>query len=325
MSSKQHIARGYSSSDYQTINAQLLLAKSLPEPDPKADKDGCGSVLIIAGSPELMGACILSGIGALRAGAGRLRIATVETIAPFIGMSLLEARVFSLPQTANGGISPDEKTCELLCELASKMDCVLFGTGLSDEFAVKQILSKLLENLKQGTLVLDAAALNVLSKLKSTQHSPDLSVILTPHHNEMASLLECEPDVIANDPIKAVKQAVQRYQATVALKGHETFITGPDGIIYRNTAGNVGLATSGSGDTLAGVIAGLASTGAKADIATIWGVHVHATAGDRLADQFHQTGFLARELLDEIPHAIQHFKNKNKKETYLHKSNNDDK
>jgi NAD(P)H-hydrate repair Nnr-like enzyme with NAD(P)H-hydrate dehydratase domain len=87
----------------------------------------------------------------------------------------------------------------------------------------------------------------------------------------------------------------------IALKGRETFIAAPTGKTYSNRAGNVGLATSGSGDTLSGIIAGLAARGAEPLQAAVWGVYLHARAGDRLARRMGRLGFLARELLAEIP------------------------
>lgn len=92
-----------------------------------------------------------------------------------------------------------------------------------------------------------------------------------------------------------------RLDAVVALKGPETFIAAPDGTTYRNTAGNLGLGTSGSGDTLSGVIAGLAARGADPLQAAVWGVFVHARAGELLARRIAPLGFLARELLAEVP------------------------
>ncbi|HEX8853166.1 MAG TPA: ADP/ATP-dependent (S)-NAD(P)H-hydrate dehydratase, partial [Pyrinomonadaceae bacterium] len=106
---------------------------------------------------------------------------------------------------------------------------------------------------------------------------------------------------VERDRTGALRAAVARFQAVVILKGRETLISAPDSPIYRNRAGNVGLATSGSGDTLSGIVAGLAARGARPLAAAVWGVHLHARAGDRLARRMGRLGFLARELLAEIP------------------------
>ncbi|MCA1628572.1 MAG: NAD(P)H-hydrate dehydratase, partial [Acidobacteria bacterium] len=126
-------------------------------------------------------------------------------------------------------------------------------------------------------------------------------VVLTPHANEMSRLLHLDKSEIAADPQATLRQAVATFAAVVVLKGRETLIAAPHSKIYCNRAGNVGLATSGSGDTLAGLIAGLAARGAAPLQAAVWGVHLHALAGDKLARKVGQLGYLARELLAEIP------------------------
>ncbi|HVE89890.1 MAG TPA: NAD(P)H-hydrate dehydratase, partial [Burkholderiaceae bacterium] len=106
---------------------------------------------------------------------------------------------------------------------------------------------------------------------------------------------------ICAQPVHAVLDAARRWNAVVALKGATTFIAAPDGSLWRHTGGNVGLAISGSGDVLAGVIAGLASRGASAEQAAIWGVALHARAGERLAERSGPLGYLARDLSAEVP------------------------
>jgi ADP-dependent NAD(P)H-hydrate dehydratase len=125
--------------------------------------------------------------------------------------------------------------------------------------------------------------------------------VVTPHAGEMASCLKAEKTEVAGDPAATARRAAELFRCVVALKGAETVIALPDGECYRNRAGNVGLATSGSGDTLGGIVAGLAARGAAPVQAAVWGVHLHARAGDRLARRIGPLGFLARELLDEIP------------------------
>jgi NAD(P)H-hydrate repair Nnr-like enzyme with NAD(P)H-hydrate dehydratase domain len=117
----------------------------------------------------------------------------------------------------------------------------------------------------------------------------------------MASLWGVSRDEVLAAKEKIACEVAAKLGAVVALKGAETIIVAPDGEIYRNTAGNLGLGTSGSGDTLSGVIAGLAARGADALQAAVWGVHVHARAGEVLARRIAPLGYLARELLHEIP------------------------
>ncbi|HYY43217.1 MAG TPA: ADP/ATP-dependent (S)-NAD(P)H-hydrate dehydratase, partial [Pyrinomonadaceae bacterium] len=126
-------------------------------------------------------------------------------------------------------------------------------------------------------------------------------VVLTPHAEEMGELLNISKAAVARDRRGALQQAVARFHAVVVLKGRETLIAAPGSQVYCNRAGNVGLATSGSGDTLAGLIAGLAARGAAPLQAAVWGVYLHARAGERLAKQRGPLGYLARELAGEVP------------------------
>jgi ADP-dependent NAD(P)H-hydrate dehydratase len=125
--------------------------------------------------------------------------------------------------------------------------------------------------------------------------------VVTPHAGEMAGMRGIEKAAVTREPATRAREASDDLRAVVALKGRETFIAAPNDKTYCNRAGNVGLATSGSGDTLSGIIAGLAARGAEPVQAAVWGVYLHARAGDRLSKRMGRLGFLARELLAEIP------------------------
>ena len=154
---------------------------------------------------------------------------------------------------------------------------------------------------QKPTLVLDAAPLACLGDAPELLHSLGGNVIVTPHAGEMAAILGRDKADIKADPLGAAFEAASKLQAVVAMKGSETYIAAPDGRVYLNRYGCIGLATSGSGDTLAGIIAGLAARGADPVQATVVGVYLHARAGDVLARRVGPLGFLARELLAEIP------------------------
>jgi ADP-dependent NAD(P)H-hydrate dehydratase len=125
--------------------------------------------------------------------------------------------------------------------------------------------------------------------------------VITPHAGEMAGLMSMDQSVVEAKPARIASQAASELSAVVALKGAITFVATPDGKTSVCREGNVGLATSGSGDVLAGIIAGLLARGAPAFAATCWGVYLHAVAGDHLSKTIGPLGFLARELLAEIP------------------------
>jgi NAD(P)H-hydrate repair Nnr-like enzyme with NAD(P)H-hydrate dehydratase domain len=121
-------------------------------------------------------------------------------------------------------------------------------------------------------------------------------VLITPHAGEMAHLSGGQKDDISAEPLRAAREAGRRWNAVVALKGPQTVIVKPGGGAWLHEGGNAGLATSGSGDTLAGAIAGLAARGASLEQACAWGVVLHARAGEQLAQRLGPLGYLAREL-----------------------------
>jgi hydroxyethylthiazole kinase-like uncharacterized protein yjeF len=245
------------------------------------------------------GAVILAATAALRAGAGKLRIATVKGIAPFVASAVPESRVFSLDETKGGAIS--SSAAEKIAEEAEKVQAVLIGPGMIDSRAVKRLMLSLLPRVERPAVVLDAEALSCFSEAPKFLNKVRCRMILTPHAEEMAGMTGESEEAIARDREETARRAAGKFRVVVVLKGRETLIASPDGELYMNRAGNVGLATSGSGDVLSGIIAGLAARGSDPLQAAAWGVYLHARAGDRLAERSGHLGFLARELLQEIP------------------------
>ena len=281
------------------ITPEMLRGMPLPDPGGDGDKETRGRVLVIAGSVEVPGAALLAGTAALRAGAGKLQIATCRSVAPHLGLAVPEARVIGLPETPAGGIAPE--AAEQLAEAAERCDAVLLGPGLMDPEATAALTAALVDRLEAPVLVIDAGALIGLGGARDALRRRAGRTILTPHAGEMASLHGMERDAVENDTLGTARQVAAQFQAVVALKGACTCIVSPAGEAWSYEDGNVGLATSGSGDTLAGVVAGLAARGADPVRATIWGVHLHGEAGNRLSRTRGPLGFLARELLAEVP------------------------
>ena len=277
----------------------LLKRWALPQPDDAGDKEERGRVLVVGGAPEMPGAVILAATAALRAGAGKLQIATCRSISQLVAAAVPEARVIALPETKDGAIA--SAAAGKIIEHANHAQAVLVGPGMIGESAIIPLLKKLLPNIKEATLVLDAGALACVPNDEHCLHSLHRRVVLTPHAGEMAKMLGMDKEDVTRDPLQIARRAARELRAVIALKGAETFIIEPGGKAYCNRTGNVGLATSGSGDTLSGIIAGLAARGAAPLQAAAWGVYLHGRAGDRLARRMGRLGFLARELLAEVP------------------------
>lgn len=283
----------------QLITERLLRRWPLASPPPDADKQARGDLLVLGGSREIPGAVLLAGEAALRAGAGRVRIATACEVAVAAATAFPEARVIGLPTTSAGELSgrglEDVKQEVAFCTAA------LLGPGMTEQRAAVAVLAHARRVKARGALVLDAAALRVLRGHSAFARGTLRAVIATPHAGEMAEIWGCKRAEVERAGIDLAREAARTLEVCVVLKGTETWVVAPDGRAFHNLAGNVGLATAGSGDCLAGLIAGLAARGADEVQAAVWGVYLHARAGESLRRKYGLLGYLARELSAEVP------------------------
>jgi hydroxyethylthiazole kinase-like uncharacterized protein yjeF len=291
------------------ITAATLREWALPEPSFDDDKEGRGHVLIVGGSREMPGAVMLAATAALRAGAGKLTMATAATVAPLVATAIPEARVIGLAETNGGGFTVE--AARRLGVLAGKTSALLVGPGMQDDAATAELVHALLPRFAGTPVILDAAAMgavraqgepHLLEEPKDMEHFRfGEAVLMTPHAGELSHLTRRDKQTICDAPLEAAREAARRWNAIVALKGATTVIATPDGRQWQHQGGNVGLAISGSGDTLAGIIAGLAARGATLEQAAAWGVALHASAGEQLSIRYGVLGYLAREISAEVP------------------------
>jgi len=279
------------------LTDEALRTRGLRQPDGDADKEGRGNVLVVAGSREVPGAAVLTATAALRAGAGRLTIATPGCVAMALGVAVPEARVIALPETAAGGLAPGG--IERLLPLVGRIDALVIGPGLMDEDATAAFTRALMDRFDIAT-VLDAYAMSAVTSDQPGRRD----VVLTPHAGEMAHLTGQAKETIVADAGTHARAASDAWHSGVVLKGATTWIAFPNEPDWVHREGDVGLATSGSGDTLAGLLGGLAARGVPLLDAALWAVRLHALAGERLAARLGRLGYLARELGNEVPAAM---------------------
>jgi len=260
------------------------------------DKETKGRILIVAGSRDVPGAALLAATAAMRAGAGKLRIATVESAATTLGMAMPEAMVCGLSQ-ADGGFAAS--AVDRIAEAAREVDAVVAGPGVKRSAMCKRMADVLLES--DCALALDVALLDALEPLHERALERRTMPILLPNAKELASLLDCKPEHVADDPIGCGIRAAQLYRSVVLVKGVTSHVVTPDGECWTYDGGAPGLGVSGSGDVLAGIVGGLLARGAEPLSALLWSVWLHGEAGARLARKVGPIGFLAREIADEIP------------------------
>lgn len=242
---------------------------------------------------------MLATLAALRAGAGKVQVATSRSAHRLVAPQLPEALLVDLPERNDG--EPSGRGLGALFGMAERADALCIGPGLLDRRAARRVLEALAAVAAGSIWVLDAAAIHALRGASRLLEQLGPRAILTPHAGEMAQLLGRERQDVEASAVRTARDFSRAHRCVLVLKGAETVIAGPSGDTYLNRRGNAGLATAGSGDVLAGIIAGCAARGASALSAALHGVHTHAVAGERLAARIGAAGYLAREVLDEVP------------------------
>jgi len=283
------------------ITEQLLRNWPLP-PLTGNGKKSRGDVWVVGGARGTPGAAMLAGIAALRVGAGRLTLAVAESVATAVAVAVPESGVAPLPETAGGSVR-GEVADELARRLAG-CDALLVGSGLDDPRHTAALIEALLPVVSDRTMVvLDAYALGVLPDVAHAADRWAGRLILTPNTEELERLLELAAGEL-DDPAEltaAVQHAAGRYGAIITC---QNVIADPAGSIWEAAPNCIGLGTSGSGDVLGGIVLGLLGRGTEPAQAACWATYLHLTAGHRLTDKIGTVGFLAGELLTELPGLI---------------------
>ena len=275
------------------LDAAALEAHPLP-PIRNDDKDSKGRILVIAGSRQVHGAALLCATAAMRAGAGKLRIATVESVALQLGLQMPEAMVIGLAEDEEGGFA--QAAVEGIARQAEGVDAIVAGPGVKSSNATAQIAEQLI--VCDAALALDVA---LLKALKPPAAARKTVPVLLPDGDELASMLDCNEEQIERDPIGCGLRAAEAYRSVVLVKGPPSHVVCPNGDVWTNEDGVPGLGVSGSGDVLAGIVGGLLARGAEPLNALLWGVWLHGQAGSALTKKVGPIGFLAREIANEIP------------------------
>ncbi len=265
-----------------------------------SNKGDYGRLLIVGGSQGMAGAVALSGMAALRSGAGLVKLATAAACQATVASFEPSAMTLPLPCDGEGRIASSAiKVLEPLVEEATVVAC---GPGLGRSEELKQLVGWLYQRVARP-MVCDADALFALAKEPELLKSAGGPRVLTPHPGEFSRLLGVERFATAERESLA-KQFAKRTGAVVLLKGHRTVIT--DGSrVALNTTGNPGMATGGTGDVLTGVIAALLGQGLGAFEAAQLGAYVHGLAGDLAAAELGEVSMIASDLVRFLPEAWQ--------------------
>lgn len=278
------------------VTPQLL--RTQPVPEPAGGKEGRGRVLIAGGSRATPGAVLLAAEAALRSGAGKLQVATAQSVAPGLGLAIPECMSVGLPESADGELHTSGS--DTIVELAGACDAVVLGPGIGTKSAAVALLSQVVPKL-DTPLVLDALGLAYVTENPEGLAHLGGRVILSPNPVELARTLGASEKTVEQDMAGHARELATRVHAVVVAGGVTSWVATPDGGLWRDEAGSPGLGVSGSGDVKAGLLGGLLARGAEPARAALWATHVHGRVGESLATRVGRTGFLARELLPGIP------------------------
>ncbi len=275
-----------------TVITNQMVFSALPPRSPESHKGSYGRLLAVCGCSAYRGAAALCVLGALRAGAGIVSLAAPETVIAGVAARILEATFLPLPEDAAAAR-------DLLTDAAHRATVCLGGCGREPDEATAREMRLLLRE-SAGTVVLDAGGLCSLAAEPDTLRAAAGRLIVTPHPGEMARLANCPIGQILQATADAAHGMAKRLGAVVVLKGHRTLIATPAGQLYENRTGNAGLARGGSGDVLAGMIAGFAAQGLAPVQAAVCGVYLHGLAADRCAARLSMQGMLPEDLLSDL-------------------------
>ena len=286
---------------YRNVKTELIepsmFSSLLALRPPGGHKGTFGHALVVAGSRGKTGAAALCGLGALRAGAGLVTVASAGSAIPQIAAHAPELMTEPLAETPQGSIGLDAA----VAAAAEGKTVVAMGPGLGRQPEIATLVTNLMESLAQP-MVLDADALVDIAKVSPT----DRVRVLTPHPGEMARLTGKTVAEVQADRIGAARAFAEAHWLTVVLKGQRTIIAFPDGRVWINPTGTPAMGTGGTGDVLTGMIAGfLAQFPQRPDEAVAAAVYLHGLAGEIGARTLGERSLIASDLLRYLPAAME--------------------
>lgn len=284
-----------------TLVDSPVVQRFLPWRAPNLHKGAFGRILIIAGSTGMTGAAAMSGISALRAGAGLVYLAIPEHLNTVLETKCTEVITVPVPHTSDGSISLGAYGG--LMERMEGVDVAAIGPGMGQNKETQKFVRKVVRDAKVPLLI-DADGINALVGNLSTLKKRSMPTIITPHPGEMGRLINVSAAAIESNKIAVARQYASKWSVILVLKGAPTVIAEPDGSFWLNSHVNSGLATAGSGDVLSGLIIGFLGQRTTPLAAAVSGVHVHGVCGELLLDEVGEHAMIAGDLMDTIPEAI---------------------
>jgi len=270
-----------------------------------AHKGDFGHIFILAGSARFSGAAVLCSAAALRSGAGLVTLGIPKSLNNTI-IKIKPKEVMTLPLSETKEATLTLGGYKKIKNFSKDIDVMVIGPGLSQNKSTQSLVRKVIFKIDKP-MIIDADGLNALLGHLEMLHAARCTLhakILTPHPGEMARLLGISIKKVQSDRENITKKFSRDYKVTVALKGYHTAVADYNGNLYINKTGNPGMATAGSGDVLAGIIAAFLGQRLNAFEAAKYGVYLHGFAGDLAVKEKTQIGMIASDIINKIPEAI---------------------
>lgn len=270
----------------------------VPSRQPDTHKGSYGHLLVMAGSRGKTGAAILACRAAMRMGSGLVTLAAPRSLNTIFAGSLVEVMTEPLKDNSEEEIEP--LTDQGWHRLLDKKSALLFGPGIGVKESTRNALRWLLRNL-DVPWVIDADGLNNLAADVERLRGAKTPPILTPHPGEMARLMGSDTATVGRDRVEAARTFARDHRCYVVLKGARTVMASLDGKVFINPTGNPGMASGGTGDVLAGMLAGLLTQGLEEEDALKLGVFLHGFVGDQAARARGEVGLIASDIIEGLP------------------------
>lgn len=289
-------------------------SRLLPPRRPDGNKGTFGKTLLVAGNDRIAGAAMMAAKSAFRIGAGMVKVVTAvenkENLQQFVPEAMVVAYTDHVSGEDAACMEEKQKFIGELGEAFKWADSILVGPGIGTGMWAHELLKLCIEGCNLP-LVIDADGLNLLAQDKELQKSvagrenQDRIIILTPHLGEFARLYECSIEQVKNGLLDYPRQLCDRLHCIVVCKDARSVVVWHDGQQgYLNTTGNAGMATAGSGDVLAGILAGLLAQKMPGEDAAVAGVYLHGIAGNLAARKESETSMTATDIIDRIKDAV---------------------
>ena len=280
----------------------MPLPAPLSRSNPRSSKKDFGHLLIIAGSPSMLGAAALSSLAAMRSGAGLVTAAVGQNLNLILQKKISNCVMTKpLAQSRSGALSL--KAYGQLKKIWDRFDAIAIGPGLGREPVTQQLARQVILHCPKP-LVIDADALFALTGHTQILLKAKAARVLTPHCTEMSRLTNRSSSVIEASRLKTAHDFACRYNCVILLKGHRSVVASPQGKMYINRTGNVGMATAGSGDVLTGMITAFLGQGMSPFDAAKYGAYYHGKAGDLAARKKSKVSMIASDIIEQIPYVF---------------------